>query len=133
MTQRTLSIGKLSRLVGVSSHALRYYEAAGILRPAVRSSCGHRQYHADDVAWLEFVLRLKLTGMPLADIKQYAALRSQGAPTLQARLAMLKRHREHLVARLDALSTCVSLLDDKMLAYHTLIDELPIAPERTTA
>ena len=68
----TLSISELSRRSGVSNHTLRYYEKAGVLAPTTRASNGHRRYLASDVAWLAFVLRLKATGMPLTDIKQYA-------------------------------------------------------------
>jgi DNA-binding transcriptional MerR regulator len=121
MTSNTLSIGELSRLSGVSPHTLRYYEAEGILMPATRAANGHRRYRAEDALWLEFVLRLKLTGMPLAEIRQYAALRAQGDRTLQPRLAMLKLHRERLGARIDELATYARTLDDKIRTYRRMI------------
>jgi len=121
VTSNAISIGELSRLGGVSPHTLRFYEAEGILKPAGRAANGHRRYRRDDVLWLEFVLRLKLTGMPLADIKQYAVLRMQGEKTLHARLSMLKLHQERLVTRISELSTCASALDDKIRTYRKLI------------
>jgi DNA-binding transcriptional MerR regulator len=121
VTNNAISIGEFSRLSGLSPHALRFYEAEGILKPAGRAANGHRQYHGEDVLWLEFVLRLKLTGMPLAEIKQYAALRSQGEKTLQSRLTMLKLHRERLVTKIDELSTCAGVLDDKISTYRKMI------------
>lgn len=121
VTNNAISIGELSRRSGLSTHTLRFYEAEGILKPVRRTASGHRQYHEDDVLWLEFVLRLKLTGMPLAEIKQYAALRSQGEKTLQLRLTMLKLHRERLVTKIDELSTCANVLDDKILTYRKLL------------
>lgn len=123
VTNNAISIGELSRRSGLSPHTLRFYEAEGILKPAGRTASGHRQYHSEDILWLEFVLRLKLTGMPLAEIKQYAALRSQGEKTLQLRLTMLELHRERLVTKLDELSTCVSVLDDKIRTYRKMIDK----------
>lgn len=123
VTNNAISIGELSRRSGLSPHTLRFYEAEGILKPAGRTASGHRQYHGEDILWLEFVLRLKLTGMPLAEIKQYAALRSQGEKTLQLRLTMLELHRERLVTKLDELSTCVSVLDDKIRTYRKMIDK----------
>ncbi|MBV1776424.1 MerR family transcriptional regulator [Burkholderiaceae bacterium DAT-1] len=67
MTSKVLTIGELASLSGLSVYTLRYYEAEGILNPAARASNGHRRYRPEDVRWLEFVLRLKLTDMPLAD------------------------------------------------------------------
>lgn len=121
MTSNAISIGELSRLSGVSRHTLRFYEVEGILKPAGRAANGHRRYHREDVLWLEFVLRLKLTGMPLAEIKQYAVMRAQGEKTLQLRLSMLKLHRERLVTRINELSTCASVLDDKICTYRKMI------------
>jgi DNA-binding transcriptional MerR regulator len=132
VVNNAISIGELSRRSGLSPHTLRFYEAEGILKPAGRTASGHRQYCGDDVLWLEFVLRLKRTGMPLAEIRQYAVLRSQGEKTLQARLTMLKLHRERLVTRIDELSTCAGVLDDKIRTYRKMLAKKP-APNRKAA
>lgn len=121
MTSNFHSIGQLARQSGVSPHTLRYYEAAGILRPAGRGANGHRRYVQADRAWLEFVLRLKQTGMPLADIRAYADLRAAGEITLQSRLSMLKLHRQRLTAQMAELATCAQALDDKMRIYRRMI------------
>jgi DNA-binding transcriptional MerR regulator len=132
MINNVLSIGELSRLSGLSAHTLRFYESAGILKPAGRAANGHRRYRDDDLLWLEFVLRLKVTGMPLAEIRQYAQLRAQGESTLYSRLAMLKLHRQRLLARIDELSICATALDDKMRTYRKMIAKAK-APMRKVA
>lgn len=116
-----LTIGELASLSGLTAHTIRFYESAGVLRPGGRAANGHRRYLPGDVAWLEFVLRLKKAGMPLAEIKRYAELREQGDPTLQQRLAMLELHRERLAAKMSELLECASALDDKVRAYRGLI------------
>jgi DNA-binding transcriptional MerR regulator len=121
MTDDFIAIGELSRLSGVSPHTLRFYESQGILMPARRGANGHRRYRDDDIRWLEFVLRLKQTGMPLAEIREYAVLRAQGEKTLQPRLTMLKLHRQRLAARLEELATCAGALDDKIRTYRKMI------------
>ena len=121
VTSNAISIGELSRLSGVSPHTLRFYEAEGVLKPAGRAANGHRRYRREAVLWLEFVLRLKVTGMPLAEIRQYAVLRAQGEKTLQPRLTMLKLHRERLVTKINELSTCAGVLDDKIRTYRKMI------------
>ena len=131
VTTNALSIGELSRHSGLSAHTLRFYEAQGILQAAGRNASGHRQYDANDVLWLEFVLRLKSTGMPLAGIKQYAELRAQGEATLETRLAMLKLHRERLVNKIEELTTCASVLDEKMRTYRKMLAKPPAPPSKT--
>lgn len=132
VTSNVLSIGELSRLSGLSTHAIRFYESAGILKPAGRAANGHRRYRRDDVLWLEFVLRLKLTGMPLVEIKQYAYLRAQGETTLHPRLAMLKLHRECLVTKMDELSKCASVLDEKICVYQKMIAKMRAPTKKVT-
>lgn len=114
----TLSIGELAQHSGVSQHTLRFYEKAEVLAPATRAANGHRRYRAGDVAWLAFVLRLKATGMPLAEIKQYALLRAQGEMTVPQRLAVLELHRERLVVNIQELSHNLAALDDKIGVYR---------------
>jgi DNA-binding transcriptional MerR regulator len=113
-----MSIGELSAASGLSTHTLRYYEKLGVLKPADRAASGHRQYRADAVAWLDFVLRLKVTGMPLAEIRKYAELRAGGQATLQPRLTMLELHRKRLVSNISELSENLTSLDSKMKTYR---------------
>lgn len=42
----------------------------GLLQHVQRNSSGHRDYTNKDLQWIEFVNRLKDTGMPLAEIQQ---------------------------------------------------------------
>lgn len=125
MMTSVLSIGELARLSGLSSHTLRFYETEGLLQPIGRAANGHRRYRAEDVTWLEFVLRLKKTGMPLAQIRRYAALRTEGEQTLSSRLAMLEQHRQYLSQQLHELTLCATALDEKIAWYQQAIVECP--------
>lgn len=125
MTNPLLSIGALAAQSGLSTHTLRYYEQAGVLQPAARAPNGHRRYRADDLAWLAFVMRLKDTGMPLAEIRRYAQLRAKGDPTLAARLALLEAHRAQLAARMAALAQSQAALDQKIGWYREVLGRTP--------
>lgn len=123
MTSKIISIGELSRLSGISTYTIRFYESAGVLKPVGRADNGHRRYQAEDVLWLEFVLRLKRTGMPLTHIRQYAILRAQGNTSLESRLTMLKLHRQSLVVMMKELYDCGNALDLKIQTYKVLINQ----------
>lgn len=116
-----ITVGELSRLTGLSTHTIRFYETKGVLRPANRASNEHRRYNHADVQWLEFVLRLKQTGMPLAEIRDYAEQRAAGDASLQIRMHMLEQHQDRLKARIAELSACARLLDEKMKTYRRAI------------
>lgn len=62
------SIGEFSKITNLSIYTLRYYEEEELITPS-RKSNGHRSYNDSDLRWIEFVQRLKDTGMPIKDIK----------------------------------------------------------------
>ncbi|GAA2220438.1 MerR family DNA-binding transcriptional regulator [Promicromonospora sukumoe] len=64
-----LTVGAFSRASDLPVSALRYYDAAGVLRPArVDPATGYRWYAPDQVERARLVARMRLTGMPVADI-----------------------------------------------------------------
>lgn len=64
-----LTVGAFSRASGLPVSALRYYDAAGVLRPAhVDPVTGYRWYAPDQVGRAGLVARMRQTGMSVADI-----------------------------------------------------------------
>jgi len=106
-----MKIGKLSQQTGVSIDTIRYYEQRGLIPPAVRTSTGYRQYSADDVSRLNFIVQGKELGFTLEEIAQLLTLRSGDrncadvravaeakAGEIAARIRKLSRMREILLA-----------------------------------
>ena len=50
----TLTIADAARVSGLSAHALRYYEKAGLLEPIDRNGSGHRRYREQDLERIRF-------------------------------------------------------------------------------
>ncbi len=63
-----LTIGELAKAGGVPTSTVRYYERAGLLRPAVRSAGNYRLYTDEDLQRLRFVRAAQATGFTLDDI-----------------------------------------------------------------
>src|SRR5690348_8852888 len=90
----SLSIAEVATLTGLSKDTLRYYEKARLIEAVVRSSGGQRRYAASDLDWLAFLLRLRATGMSIADMRRFADLRRDGDASVPSRLELLTRHRD---------------------------------------
>lgn len=112
-----MKIGELARRSGLSADTIRYYERIGLLPRADRDRSGQRDYDLSILVWIDFLRRLKMTGMPIRDMLRYAALRERGAGTETERRELLERHREEVRARLAGLSDCLFVLDNKITAY----------------
>jgi DNA-binding transcriptional MerR regulator len=112
-----MKIGDLAKRSGLSAHTLRYYERIGLLPFADRDGSGQRDYDAAILSWIEFLRRLKMTGMPISGMLHYAALREQGDSALSDRRRMLEEHREHVRARIAEMQACLLVLDTKISDY----------------
>lgn len=116
---KALTIGQVAAATGVTTHTLRYYEQAGLLRAIGRTQAGHRLYSPADLDWLQFVMRLKATGMPIASIQAFSDLRSQGNATFDARREMLAAHRNEVLTRIEDLQANLAAITDKIAWYET--------------
>ena len=118
-----LTVAAMAQAVGVSAHTLRYWERAGLITPISRDSGGRRRYGPADIAWVQFLLRLRETGMPIAQMRQYADLRAQGDPTIPARIDMLVQHRETLHGQIARLRAHEKALDAKIDTYQQALEQ----------
>lgn len=95
-----LTIQHVAHQTGLSIDTLRYYERIGLLEPVGRTESGHRRYTSQDLAWIDLLIRLRDTGMPLAQMVHFARLRRLGDATLTERRLMLEQHQYALEARM---------------------------------
>ncbi|MBB3392556.1 DNA-binding transcriptional MerR regulator [Rhizobium sp. BK275] len=112
-----MKISDLAKRCGLSAHTLRYYERIGLLPYADRDRSGQRDYDASILSWIEFVGRLKTTGMPIRDMLLYAKLADKGKATFSERREMLEEHRERVRVHLADLEACLRVLDGKIASY----------------
>ncbi len=117
------SIGEFSKLTNLGIHTLRYYEHENLITPK-RNSNNRRCYSDKDLVWIEFIKRLKDTGMPIKQIQHYAKLRAEGDLSLNERMKMLTMHRESLNEQIKVLQEHLAKLDDKIDFYHHEIERI---------
>ena len=117
------SIGEFSKLTRLGIHTLRYYEHENLITPG-RNSSNRRCYTDKDLAWIDFIKRLKDTGMPIKEIQHYAELRANGEATLSARMEMLISHRKALNEQISQLQEHMEKLDEKIEFYQREIDNI---------
>ncbi|MEV6298271.1 MerR family transcriptional regulator [Actinoplanes sp. NPDC051861] len=105
-------IGEVARASGLSVSALRFYDGAGVLVPAVVDPVtGYRRYSAEQIKAARLVAGLRRVGMPVAEIAQ--AVQDLSNPSSVR--VKLDLHRERLEAGLaDARR--------ELLRLHALLD-----------
>jgi DNA-binding transcriptional MerR regulator len=116
------SISEASSELGVTPHALRYYEKEGIITPD-RSPSGVREYSEPHIKWLKFVLKLRETQMPISTIKKYTGLFLEGDDTMEDRLSLLEEHQRNVQEQLQLLLATNEMLNDKINSYKRVMAE----------
>jgi DNA-binding transcriptional MerR regulator len=112
-TPLKLRIGELAQRTGRSVHTIRWYEQQGLLPPVPRLGT-HRLYSNRHVEWLELMDRLRLSGMPIAELRRYTALAQRGGANLEATRAVLLAHRERVDAQIAQWKQARKLVDAKI-------------------
>ena len=118
-----LTIQEVARVTGLSTYTLRYYERIGLIHPINRKENTRRCYTTDDVGWIDFLLKLRATGMSIKDMQRYAELQRQGEETLPERVEMLKALRVNVEARINELNEHLNLVHYKIEIYTQMIEE----------
>jgi DNA-binding transcriptional MerR regulator len=124
-----LSPAEAARRLGVSTKALRLYEARGLVRP-LRSALGWRAYGPAEMARLHQVLALKHLGLPLARI---AALLGRTQDTLSTVLALQEQALTREQAQLTRALALVRAARAELAAGRSLsLDDLTRLTKETT-
>ncbi|MEM8810642.1 MAG: MerR family transcriptional regulator [Cyanobacteria bacterium P01_G01_bin.38] len=113
----TLTIQQVAKATGLSVHTLRYYERCDLIAPIHRARNGHRRYSAQDINWIKFLTKLRLTGMPIRQMQQYAALLREQPDAVEERRALLEAHRQTVLEHLQQLQENLAVIDWKIQHY----------------
>ncbi|MFG2558084.1 MerR family transcriptional regulator [Streptomyces sp. NPDC048496] len=127
--QDRYTISEVAAFTGLTAHTLRWYERIGLMPHVDRSHTGQRRFTNRDLDWLAFVGKLRLTGMPVADMVRYAELLREGEHTFEERQELLEATRRDVRTRIAELQDTLAVLDHKIDFYASARR----APERPCA
>lgn len=122
-----LTIQQAGAATGLTVHTLRYYERIGLIDPIPRQGNKHRLYREEDILWIEFLLKLRSTGLPIRKMLRYAQLRRLGnqRESVSERKTMLEQHTLSLEATLAELQDNLAVMYRKIALYAEIEKALP--------
>src|SRR5688572_7655212 len=101
----SLDITDVARLTGLTSRALRFYEARGLVAP-LRTASGRRHYGPIQLERLHQIVAMKRAGLTLAQIQRLTAARALDLRSL------VEAQIETLADRERAIASARALLED---------------------
>ena len=100
-----MRIGALAAAAGVSTKAVRFYEASGLLPEPRRTSTGYRDYDQQAAARLGFIKDAQVAGLSLAEIREVLAIRDAGRSPCEHVGALIGAHLSRIDTRIAELSS----------------------------
>ena len=114
------SIQEMSKLAGVTTRALRWYDKIGLLKPSRTAESGYRYYGPAEVDRLQDILYYRALGVELARIRE-----SLDDPSFD-RLSALRSHLSTLMAERARIEKLIGSVKETILSLErndVMIDE----------
>ncbi len=115
-----MTIQEVAQRTGLSAYTLRYYERAGLIPSVARQEGGQRRYGEGELRAFHFITCLRMTGMPIREIRDYMQAVQEGDETIPQRREILLKHRQDVCQQIEDLNRCIELLDYKLSLYGQL-------------
>ena len=120
-----MRIGEVAQLTGLETSAIRYYETHGIVPEPARTGAGYRSYRDEEVELLQFVRRLRSLELPLDDVREIVALRTEGQPPCSQVRDALAREAAAIDQRIEDLMRVRAELTRLQKAAGEITDDWP--------
>ena len=115
------TIKEVAEKTSLPPSTIRYYDKQGLLPFVQRSESGYRMFSESDIGLLNMIECLKLTGMPIKEIKQFTLWLQQGDSSLQERYQMFLERQKAVEQQIAQLQQTLKLVDYKCWYYKTAI------------
>lgn len=120
MMKPLLTRQRMASLAGLSVQTMRYYEHLGLIDPPAGATSGRHRFKESDLAWLEFLARLRTSGMSIREMRRFADLRRRGDRTIGARQRLLAEHARTVERTLAALQENLRIVRQKIDYFQAL-------------
>ncbi|EMD5446945.1 MerR family transcriptional regulator [Acinetobacter baumannii] len=119
-----MNISELSKLSGLSTPTIRYYEQIKLLPKAKRKSNGYREYTDNDLKQLSLIQQAQQVGFSLAEIKAFL-------PSI-----VVAWDHDALIQTIETKIQEIELLEQKLKVskqnLHTMIEAINNKPDEIT-
>ncbi|MCU6792757.1 MerR family transcriptional regulator [Paenibacillus sp. WQ 127069] len=115
-----IHIKEAAEKIGLPTHTLRYYEQEGLLPFIKRDENGNRIFNEGDILWLELIVCLRKTDIPLSELRTIVELTKEGDSTASLRKQIFEKHKEKMMEKQRDLDNAFIKIESKIEYYDEL-------------
>lgn len=112
------TISEVSKITGLSTDTLRYYEKKGLIISPERGGGGKRRYSKKDVGRIRFLTYIKKTNMPLKKIQDYVKYYEEHDE--EKCYALLDEHRQTVEQQISELAVILQKIQYKLEHFREI-------------
>ncbi|UPO90046.1 MerR family transcriptional regulator [Niallia sp. Man26] len=116
-------IKEVSKKMKLPTHTIRFYEKEGLLPFVKRDKNGYRVFREEDLGWLDFIVCLKVTGMPVSDLREIITLTVNGENNFDSRRSILLKQFAVLKEKQRQLDKAFDKIEVKLKYFDNLEQE----------
>lgn len=123
--EKLYSISEVSKITGLTQDTLRYYEKINLIQDILRDSAHKRRYTEKNLEWIQFLIKIKATGMKLSKLKEYGDLMNcKNAKNILKRRQILIEHEKIILQKKQELDLALHLIHNKYKMYDQELAEI---------
>ncbi|EEL94272.1 TPA: MerR family transcriptional regulator [Bacillus nitratireducens] len=118
MNDMYYTIGQVAKMHYLTISQIRYYDKQGLFPFLKRNEKGDRVFDEEALKYLEMILCLKHTGMPIQKIKQFIDWSMVGESTILQRLELMKQQETNVLQLIQDTEKNLKKIQQKIAKYE---------------
>ncbi|MEK3720122.1 MerR family transcriptional regulator [Paenibacillus sp. FSL H8-0034] len=112
------TIGQVAKMKHLTISQLHYYDRQGLLPFIERKENSDRIFNDEALKYLDMILCLKDTGMPIKEIKNFISWSMSGEDTIPQRLEMMKQQEVKVLQQIHEIEANLIKIQEKIATYQ---------------
>ncbi len=118
MNDMYYTIGQVAKIHHLTISQIRYYDKQGLFPFLKRNEKGDRVFDEEALKYLEMILCLKNTGMPIQKIKQFIDWSMEGESTILQRLELMQQQETNVLQLIQETEENLKKIQQKIAKYE---------------
>ncbi|MEK4613572.1 MerR family transcriptional regulator [Bacillus sp. FSL K6-0067] len=118
MNDMYYTIGQVAKIHHLTISQIRYYDKQGLFPFLKRNKKGNRVFDEEALKYLEMILCLKNTGMPIQKIKQFIDWSMEGESTILQRLELMQQQETNVLQLIQETEENLKKIQQKIAKYE---------------
>lgn len=112
------TIGQVAKMHHLTISQIHYYDRQGLFPFLQRNEKGDRVFNEEALKYLEMILCLKETDMPIQKIKQFIDWSMDGESTILQRLELMKQQKINVLQHIQDTEKNLKKIQQKITKYE---------------